>query len=58
MKDAKTEVIERLLALARVIRRKGSPDEATAAVDYERQFVADLEKRNAELAQMPEKVAA
>ena len=49
MKDAKAEVIERLLALSRLIRRKGTPDEAEAAVVYERQLEHDLEVRKTEL---------
>lgn len=46
MKDAKKQVTTRLLELARFIRRKGSPDEAAAAIEYERQFETELAQLN------------
>lgn len=53
MKDAKLEVTKRLLEMARVIRRRGSPAEAEAVLPYERQLEHDLEVRESELAQLP-----
>jgi len=47
-KVARENVVERLLAVARLIRRKGNPDEAEVAVAYERQFEHDLAELNAQ----------
>lgn len=52
MSDAKKDVIEQLLGLARFIRRKGSPDMAMAAVEYEKQLATDLAVRERELTQL------
>ena len=53
MSDPKVEVLTRLLALARLIRRKGSPAEATAVLPYEEQLEHDLAERKGELAELP-----
>jgi len=39
----------RLLEMARLIRRRGTPDEAEVAVIYERQLETDLATREREL---------
>jgi hypothetical protein len=52
-KDAKQEVLTRLLEVARLIRRRGAPDEAEAVLPYERQFEADLKAHEAETAMLP-----
>lgn len=51
--DAKTEVLTRLLEVARLIRRRGKPEEAEAVLPYERLLERDLDARKAELAQLP-----
>ena len=43
----KVRVINQLLALARTIRRRATPDEAVAAAEYETRLTADLEKAKA-----------
>lgn len=43
MQDAKVEVLSRLLELARLIRKRGTPDQAEAVLPYERQLSEDLE---------------
>lgn len=48
MSDAKKQVIERLLSQARLIRRKGSPDEADAVLPYERLLAHDLAELTAQ----------
>jgi hypothetical protein len=53
MKDAKVEILERLLNLAQLIRRKGTPEQAEAVLPYERQLQHDLQVRQDELAQLP-----
>lgn len=64
MKDAKTDVLKQLLALARLIRRKGTPDEAAAVLPYERQLESDLAAAQAStpvipaLSAQPQPVAA
>jgi hypothetical protein len=66
MNDAKKEVLTRLLELARIIRRRATPDEAEAVLPYERLLQRDLQQRETELAEIPgvvsrnkrEKVAA
>jgi len=47
--DAQTEVIKRLLEMTRIIRRRGTSDEAQAAIPYERQLEHDLDERTKEL---------
>jgi hypothetical protein len=49
MKDAKQEVITRLLEMARVIRKRQSPEHAAAVLPYEQQLERDLAARTAEL---------
>jgi hypothetical protein len=49
MKDAKIQVLEQLLAQANLIRRRGSPEAAAAAVPYEQQFAREIEERITEL---------
>jgi hypothetical protein len=44
MKDAKLEVLEQLLTKARLMRRRGTPEEAAAAVPYEQQFAREIEE--------------
>lgn len=56
-KDAKLQVLERLVEFSSLIRRKGSPDEAAAVLPYEQQLQQDLQKRKAELEQ-PEPATA
>lgn len=51
--DAKIEVLTRLLEAARVMRRRGAPDQAEAVLPYERLLERDLKAREAELAQLP-----
>lgn len=53
MKDAKVEVLTRLVELARLIRRRGTPAEAAAVLPYEQQLEHDLQARQGELAQLP-----
>lgn len=53
MSDPKVEVLTRLLTLAQLIRRRGSPAQATAVLPYEQQLEHDLEQRKAELAELP-----
>ena len=50
MKDAKLEVITQLLETARLIRRRGTPERAEAALPYERLLERDRQQREAELA--------
>jgi hypothetical protein len=47
--DPQSEVIKRLLEMSRIIRRRGTPDEAEAVLPYERQLEADLKARELEL---------
>lgn len=49
MKDAKLQVIEQLLATARLIRRRGTPEEALTAAAYEQHFERDVAARKNEL---------
>jgi hypothetical protein len=58
VKDAKTEIITRLLEVARLIRRRGRPEEAEAVLPYERQLEADLKTREAELTKQRDLIAA
>lgn len=51
MKDAKLEVITRLLEVARVIRKRSSADQAAAVLPYEQQLESDRVAREQELAQ-------
>lgn len=51
MKDSKIEVITRMLDLARVIRRRGTPEQAQVVLLYEQQFERDLAERERELAE-------
>ena len=57
-KDTKLEVISRLLEVARMIRRRGTPQEAEAVLPYERQLGADLKAREAELTKQRDLIAA
>lgn len=56
-KDSKSEVLTRLLEVARLIRRRGTPSEAEAVIPFERQFEHDLAERQKELAKQPELIA-
>lgn len=42
--NAKVEVINHLLGLTRILRKKGDADKAIAAAQYEKQFEEDLAK--------------
>lgn len=53
MSDPKVEVLTRLLTLAQLIRRRGTPAQATEVLPYEQQLERDLEQRKAELAELP-----
>jgi len=50
--DPKLTVLERLHGMAQMIRRRGTSEEAAAAVPYEQQFAREMEelKRQQELA--------
>ena len=58
MKDAKVTVLTRMVELARVIRRRGTPEEAAVILPYEQLLAHDLEIRQAELAQLQRKAVA
>lgn len=49
MKDAKLQVIEQLLATARLMRRRGTPEEAMTAASYEQQFTRELAEHKRQL---------
>jgi len=56
--DPQSEVIKRLLEMSRIIRRRGTPDEAAAVLPYERQLQHDLEERTVELSRQKELIPA
>lgn len=47
--DAKIQVIEQMLALLRVVRRKGTPAKSVVAAEYEMKFERELAARQHEL---------
>lgn len=50
VKDAKQEVLTRLLEVARYIRKRGVAEQAAAVLPYEQQLERDLATREQELA--------
>lgn len=49
MKDGCVSALERMLSLARLIRRRGTPEEASVITPYEIKLEADLKARLAQL---------
>lgn len=52
-RDEKIEVVTRLLEVARLMRRRGTPELAAVVLPYETMLEHDLREREAELAQLP-----